>query len=78
MPKIISVFRSPEGEQQYHAAYEAVLKEWPVPYYEELYIPTRLVAGLQTEIVPNANHFAEYSPPGFVNRKILEFLADEK
>jgi pimeloyl-ACP methyl ester carboxylesterase len=35
-----SVFRSPEGEAQYHAAYEAVLKEWPVTY-EELSIPTR-------------------------------------
>lgn len=41
MPKIISVFRSPEGALQYHAAYEAVLKEWPVPY-EELFISTRL------------------------------------
>lgn len=40
-PEKISVFRSPEGEAQYHAAYEAVLKEWPVPY-EELVIPTRL------------------------------------
>jgi pimeloyl-ACP methyl ester carboxylesterase len=39
-PEIISVFRSPEGEAQYHAAYEAVLKEWPVPY-EELLVPTR-------------------------------------
>jgi pimeloyl-ACP methyl ester carboxylesterase len=39
--KKISVFRSAEGEAQYHAAYEAVLKEWPVPY-EELFIPTRL------------------------------------
>jgi hypothetical protein len=41
MSKNISVFRSPEGEAQYHAAYEAVLKEWPVSY-EELFIPTRL------------------------------------
>ncbi|MGA2490741.1 MAG: alpha/beta hydrolase [Anaerolineales bacterium] len=41
MPKKISVFRSPEGKAQYHAAYEAVLKEWPVPY-EELFISTRL------------------------------------
>jgi pimeloyl-ACP methyl ester carboxylesterase len=36
----ISVFRSPEGEAQFFAAYEAVLKLWPVPY-EELFIPTR-------------------------------------
>ena len=40
MSQKISVFRSPEGEAQYQAAYEAVLKQWPVPY-EELYIPTR-------------------------------------
>jgi pimeloyl-ACP methyl ester carboxylesterase len=40
MPRMISVFRSPEGEAQYHAAYEAVLKEWPVPH-EDLFIPTR-------------------------------------
>lgn len=37
----ISVFRSPEGVAQYQAAYESVLKEWPVPY-EEFFIPTRL------------------------------------
>jgi pimeloyl-ACP methyl ester carboxylesterase len=36
----ISVFRSPEGESLYHKAYDAVLKQWPVPY-EDLYIPTR-------------------------------------
>ena len=41
MSRKISTFRSPEGEAQYHAAYEAVLKEWPVPY-EEFFIPTRL------------------------------------
>jgi pimeloyl-ACP methyl ester carboxylesterase len=40
MPNKISAFRSPEGEAQYIAAYEAVLKQWPVPY-AELYIPTR-------------------------------------
>jgi pimeloyl-ACP methyl ester carboxylesterase len=40
MSKKISVFRSPEGEAQYYEAYQAVLREWPVPY-EELYIPTR-------------------------------------
>jgi pimeloyl-ACP methyl ester carboxylesterase len=36
----ISVFRSPEGEAQFLAAYDAVLKQWPVPY-EELYLPIR-------------------------------------
>jgi pimeloyl-ACP methyl ester carboxylesterase len=40
MSEKISVFRSPEGQAQYYAAYEAVLKQWPVPY-EELFIPTR-------------------------------------
>jgi hypothetical protein len=40
MSEKISVFRSPEGEAQYMAAYEAALKQWPVPY-EKPYIPTR-------------------------------------
>lgn len=40
MDEKISVFRSPEAEAKYDAAYEAVLKQWPVPY-DELYIPTR-------------------------------------
>jgi pimeloyl-ACP methyl ester carboxylesterase len=40
MPRKISVFRSPEIEAQYKTAYEAVLKQWPVPF-EELYVPTR-------------------------------------
>jgi len=40
MREKISVFRSAEGEAQYHAAYNAVLKQWPVPY-EELFMPTR-------------------------------------
>jgi pimeloyl-ACP methyl ester carboxylesterase len=35
---------------------------------------SRLVSGLTAEIVPNANHVAEYTNPEFVNRKILEFL----
>jgi len=37
----ISVFRSPKGEAEYLAAYDLILKHWPVPY-EELYIPTCL------------------------------------
>jgi pimeloyl-ACP methyl ester carboxylesterase len=40
MPDKISVFRSPESEARYYAAYDAVLKHWPVPY-EELSISTR-------------------------------------
>ena len=40
MHEKISVFGSPETESQYYLLYEAVLKQWPVPY-SELYIPTR-------------------------------------
>ncbi len=40
MPQKISAFRSPEAEMLYRAAYEAVLKQWPVSH-EEFYIPTR-------------------------------------
>jgi pimeloyl-ACP methyl ester carboxylesterase len=40
MPEKISVFRSPEGEAQYSVAYDAVLRQWPVPF-KELYIPAR-------------------------------------
>jgi pimeloyl-ACP methyl ester carboxylesterase len=36
---------------------------------------TCLVTGLRAEIVPNANHNAEYTAPDFVNARILEFLA---
>jgi pimeloyl-ACP methyl ester carboxylesterase len=54
--KIISVFRSPEGEAQYNAAYEVVLKQWPVPY-EELTIPTRFG---ETHVVASG---AQDAPP---------------
>jgi pimeloyl-ACP methyl ester carboxylesterase len=37
---------------------------------------TRLVPGLKAEIVPNANHVAEYTAPDFVNNAILTFLSD--
>ncbi|HTY74365.1 MAG TPA: alpha/beta hydrolase [Candidatus Nanoarchaeia archaeon] len=37
----ISVFRSSKGEAEYFAAYNAILKQWPVPY-EEIYVPTSL------------------------------------
>ena len=40
MSGYLSSFTSPEGENEYIAAYDAVLKRWPVPY-EELDIPTR-------------------------------------
>jgi pimeloyl-ACP methyl ester carboxylesterase len=34
----------------------------------------RLVTGLKAEIIPNANHCAQYTAPEIVNQKILEFL----
>lgn len=40
MAQNIPIFRTSEGKAEYYAAYEAMLKRWPVPY-EELYIPTR-------------------------------------
>ena len=39
---------------------------------------TRLVPNLRAEIVPNANHNAEYTAPDFVNEKILDFLTNNK
>jgi pimeloyl-ACP methyl ester carboxylesterase len=37
------LFRTPEGEASFFAAYDAVLKQWPVPF-EEIDIPTRFGA----------------------------------
>jgi pimeloyl-ACP methyl ester carboxylesterase len=37
---------------------------------------TRLLPNIKAEIVPNANHVAEYTAPDVVNRKILDFLAE--
>lgn len=37
---------------------------------------TRLVENLRAEIVPNANHCAQYTAPDVVNGKILEFFKD--
>jgi pimeloyl-ACP methyl ester carboxylesterase len=37
---------------------------------------TRLVPNLKAEIVPNANHCAQYTAPEFINQKILEFLGE--
>lgn len=37
---------------------------------------TRLVPNLKAEIVPNANHIAEYTNAQMVNEKILEFFLD--
>jgi pimeloyl-ACP methyl ester carboxylesterase len=35
-----SVFKSPEGESAFLAAYDAAMKLWPVPY-EEVDLPSR-------------------------------------
>src|SRR4030066_1137263 len=40
MPKYSSIFKTPEDEAIYMAAYDAVLALWPVPY-ESFYVPTR-------------------------------------
>jgi pimeloyl-ACP methyl ester carboxylesterase len=37
---------------------------------------TRLMTGLQAEIVPNANHLAQYTAAEVVNHKILTFFAE--
>ena len=37
---------------------------------------THLMPNLKAEVIPNANHIAEYTAPEFVNAAILEFLAD--
>jgi pimeloyl-ACP methyl ester carboxylesterase len=34
----------------------------------------RMVANVKAEIVPNANHCAQYTAPAFVNHEILEFF----
>jgi pimeloyl-ACP methyl ester carboxylesterase len=38
---------------------------------------TRLVSNLKAEIVPNANHCAQYTAPELVNHEILEFLKND-
>jgi hypothetical protein len=40
MKNLPSPFKSPKGEAEYLAAYEASMKLWPVAY-EDLYIPSR-------------------------------------
>jgi pimeloyl-ACP methyl ester carboxylesterase len=39
---------------------------------------TRLIPNLKAEIVPNANHNAEYTNAAAVNKRILEFLEGAK
>jgi pimeloyl-ACP methyl ester carboxylesterase len=52
--------------------------------HEVLYKPERVirratqrVSNLKAEIVPNANHVAEYTAAEVVNEKILDFLAGQ-
>lgn len=40
MNEKLSLFRTTEGEREYHAAYGAVLAKWPIPY-ESIFVPTR-------------------------------------
>ncbi len=37
---------------------------------------TRLVPNLKAEIVPNANHNAQYTAPDVINQKLLDFIGD--
>jgi pimeloyl-ACP methyl ester carboxylesterase len=53
--------------------------------HEVIYDPARvirrataLVAGLRAEIIPRANHNAQVTAPEAVNRKIIDFLAEEE
>jgi hypothetical protein len=51
----LSAFKTPEGEASFLAAYDAALKEWPVPH-EEVDVPTRfgtthvVVCGSKTSV----------------------------
>ena len=52
----LASFTSPEGEEEYIASYDTVLKRWPVPY-EELDIPTlfgttHIIASGSTSLPP--------------------------
>ena len=40
MPKNFLIFKTPESQAKYMAAYDAVLAIWPVPY-ESFDVPTR-------------------------------------
>lgn len=40
MENKLTIFRTPEGERKYRAAYDAVLAKWPVPY-ESIFVSTR-------------------------------------
>jgi pimeloyl-ACP methyl ester carboxylesterase len=44
---------------------------------EAIHRATRRVAGLKAEVVPNANHIAEYTASDYVNAAILNFLEEQ-
>lgn len=56
MENKLTIFRTPEGEQAYRAAYDAVLAKWPVPC-ESIFVPTRYG---ETHIVASG---AKENPP---------------
>jgi pimeloyl-ACP methyl ester carboxylesterase len=55
MPETIRVFRTPEIQERFFAAYDALLRRWPVPY-EECFIPTRF--GETHVVASGAEHAA--------------------
>jgi pimeloyl-ACP methyl ester carboxylesterase len=67
---------SDEELRQIHAPVLLLIGDHEVIYNADRVIQraTRQVPNLIAEIVPNANHCAQYTAPEFVNRKILEFL----
>jgi pimeloyl-ACP methyl ester carboxylesterase len=65
-----------EELRQIHKPILLLIGDHEVIYNPERVIKraTRLVTGLKAEIIPNANHCAQYTAPEIVNQKILEFL----
>jgi pimeloyl-ACP methyl ester carboxylesterase len=64
--------------RQVHTSVLLLIGDHEVIYKPEKAIrrATRLVAGLKAEIIPNANHSAQYTASDLVNARIREFLAD--
>jgi len=54
MPEEIRIFKSPDSKAEYFAAYDEMLKLWPVSY-EELYIPTRFG---DTHVIASGSKYA--------------------
>jgi hypothetical protein len=75
-----SLIRSVSSDNELHKIHTSLL--WLIGDHEVIYKPvaairraTRLVIGLQAEVLLNANHIAEYTAADLVNEKILNFLA---